>query len=303
MKHLFFCFLIEMLFCGASVPVFERIRATCLDAESKKTIPHATVFIEKANLFTDADSSGVFEIDIAGDDTLLITSIGYKEKKIAVSDVKKNAVVLLQPLAVQLPELFIGKRKKITLGNLKGKKKFDMNSDDCVRYEMATRITVPEGIQRYQLKAITINGIGFNAANPVRIHVYSAGKYGEPHDELMKKDIIIKENKVHNNILTIDVEEQGIILDEDVFFVGVQWIADSINKHRINVKNSRPIGPGIYCSFQNSSEVTYIRAKGGRWGYKWMLYTKGTIYPYDYAKIPAKIESPLNMLLSCDILY
>lgn len=81
MKHLFFCFLIEMLFCGASVPVFERIRATCLDAESKKTIPHATVFIEKANLFTDADSSGVFEIDIAGDDTLLITSLVIKKRK------------------------------------------------------------------------------------------------------------------------------------------------------------------------------------------------------------------------------
>lgn len=81
MKHLFFCFLIEMLFCGASVPVFERIRATCIDAESKKAIPHATVFVAKANLFTNADSSGVFEIDIAGDDTLLITSIGYKEKK------------------------------------------------------------------------------------------------------------------------------------------------------------------------------------------------------------------------------
>lgn len=303
MKQMAFFLVLALLSNGSSAPVYEKIKGTCIDAVSKKAIPFATVFISKANLFTDADSSGVFEIEVTGDDTLVITSIGYKEQKIAVSDVKKNAVVLLQPLAVQLPELFIGKRKKITLGNLKGKKKFDMNSDDCVRYEMATRITVPAGIKRYQLKTITINGTGFNSENPVRIHIYSAGKYGEPHGELLKKDIVIKENISRSNLLTIDVEQQGIVLEEAIFFVGVQWIADSINKQRINVKNNKLLGPGIYCSFQNSSAITYTRVLGGRVGYKWMLHTKGIVYPYDYAKIPAKIESPLNMLLSCDILY
>lgn len=218
MKHLFLCFFIELLLDSLSVSALEKIKVTCIDAESKIPIPYVTVFISKANLFTDADSSGVFEIDVSSNDSLLVTSIGYNEKKIAVSDVKNSLVVFLQPFAVQLPELFIGERKKKTLGTLKAKKKFDMNSDDCVRYEMATRITVPAEIKRYQLKTISLHGIGFNTENPVRIHIYGIGKYGEPYGELMKKDIVIKENSTGNKILVINVEEQGIVFGRACLF-------------------------------------------------------------------------------------
>lgn len=69
------------------------------------------------------------------------------------------------------------------------------------------------------------------------------------------------------------------------------------------MKNKRILGPGIYCSYDNSSAVTYVRSFARRTGYKWMLMTSKFAYPYDYAKIPSKIESPFNMLLSCDILY
>ena len=280
----------------------EKIQGFCIAADSKKGIPFATILLQNTKLITDADSSGFFEIDIIDDDTLLITSIGYKDQKIAIDDLKKEHTVFLQPLPVHLSEVFIGKRESMTIGSIKGKKKFDMNSDNCVRYEMATRINIPDNVGQFQLKRISINGVGFNDANPVRIHIYNVGKFGEPANELMKKDIVITENSSKNNVLHIDVEDQGIFLSESQFFIGVQWIADSINKERINVKKRPVVGPGIYCSFSNTTTVTYTRSLRLA-GYKWMLHTNGVFYPFDYDKIPAKIKSPLNMLVSCDILY
>ncbi|MEJ8841269.1 carboxypeptidase-like regulatory domain-containing protein [Lacibacter sp. H375] len=297
------CYLLICLFANVKVVhAFERIQGVCIDAESRRGVPFATVVLQKTNLFTDADSSGFFEIDIFGDDTLLVTSIGYKDHKIAISDLKKEQTVFLQPLPVQLSEVFVGKRQSMTIGLTKGKKKFTMNSDDCLRFEMATRINIPDNVGQFQLKSVSINGVGFNEENPVRIHIYNVGKYGEPAFELLKKDIVITKNSSKNNVLHIDVEGQGIFLSDDQFFVGVQWIADSINKERINTKKERVIGPGVYCSHYISSTVTYTRSSNLA-GYKWMLHTNGIIYPFDYDKIPSKIKSPLNMLVSCDILY
>ncbi|HTH30872.1 MAG TPA: carboxypeptidase-like regulatory domain-containing protein [Lacibacter sp.] len=301
MKQLFISLVIGLFGSRMEVHAVEKIRETCIDAESKKAVPFATIYVQSINLITDADSSGLFEIEIAPDDTLLVTSIGYREQKISASELKKVFVIPLQPLPVQLREVFIGNRKLMTVGFMKGKKKFGMNSDDCVRYEMATRINIPDNVKQFQIKSISIGGIGFNAENPVRIHIYSVGKYGEPHGEILKKDIVIKENNSRSNVLVIDVEDQEIFLNDKQFFVGVQWIADSINRERIKIKKKHFIGPGIYCSHNISSTVTYTRSLNRRVG--WMLQTDGFVYPYDYDKMPAKIESPLNMLVSCDILY
>lgn len=302
MKHLLCLILISLVFNIKVVHALERIQGFCVDAESKRGIPFATIVLEKANLITDADSSGFFQMDIVGDDTLLITSIGYKDQKITISDLKKELTVFLQPLPVQLAEVFIGKRKSMTIGSTKGKKKFAMNSDDCVRYEMATRMNVADNMYSLQLKTIHINGINFNKENPVRIHIYEVGKFGEPAGELLRRDVVITENTSRSNILTIDVEEQGIVLKGKPFFVSVQWIADSINRERINVKEKHFLGPGIYCSRYNTSTVTYIRSLSHA-GYKWMFWADNVLYPFDYDKIPLKIKSPLNMLVSCDILY
>lgn len=302
MKHLL-CFIIISLVTNIRVVhALEGIQGICVDADSKKGIPFATILLQNTKLITDADSSGFFEIDIVGVDTLLITSIGYRDQKIATSDLKKEHTVFLQPLPVQLSEVFVGKRQSMTIGLTKGKKRFDMNSDDFVRFEMATRINIPDNVGQFQLKRISIKGIGFNEANPVRIHIYNVGKFGEPAYELMKKDIVITKNSSKDNVLHIDVEDQGIFLSDDRFFVGVQWIADSINKERINVKKKPFVGPGIYCSFSNTTTVTYTRSLNLN-GYKWMLQTNGIVYPFDYDKIPSKIKSPLNMLVSCDIFF
>jgi CarboxypepD_reg-like domain len=302
-KKIFICFLICLkVSLGASFGQ-NKVVGTCLDIETQKPIPFATIYLKQANIFTDADQNGYFEFNFNMFDTVFVTCIGYEPFKISTSDLLKAQAILLKPLPVQLSEIFIGNRKNISLGDLKGKKKFDMNSESCTRFEMATKINIPDDVKEYQLKNININGLRFNAENPVRIHIYSIGKYGEPFRELLKKDIIITEGYSKSGIISISVEDQNIVLSDKYFFIGIQWIADNLNKDRIKTKKADVAGPGIYCTYSNTNTVTFTRdLSNKRVGYKWMLYTKEVLYPFDYM-LPEKMSYPLNMLVSCDILY
>lgn len=300
----FFCLISAVLFLLELSFSQSKISGICIDKNSKQVVPYATVHLLKSNLWTDADQNGFFEFPLADNDTILITSIGYSPLQFLVYSNSKVDSFKLEPLVVSLPGIFIGEKKLINIGKINAKKKFDMNSKSCSRFEIATKITVPENISEYQIKNIYINGEGFNSENPVRIHIYSVGKLGEPNKELLKKDIIVVQNADIKKYLVINVEDQGIIISEKQFFISVQWIADSLNQNRINPRKRSIVKPGIFCTYSNANSTSFIRdLSNKRFGYKWLLITKEILYPYDY-KIPEKITSaPLNMLVSCDLLY
>jgi len=279
-----------------------KLKGICIDTETKKVVPFATIHIIQSSIWTDADEDGYFEIEIQNQDSVYISCVGYSSITRIIKTTLQLDTFFLQSVAVSLPEIFIGERKPLSLGQLKAKKTFDMNSKSSIREEMATRINIPSFVKDFQLKKINIAGINFNPLNPVRIHIYSVGSFGQPDKELLTKDIVITFNNSSKPVVEIDVTEQHLYLSGN-FFVAVQWISYSNNQIRINPSKRTIIGPGIMCTYANKSTVTYRRDKAAKFGYKWALVTDGVIYPYDY-KLPEKLpNSPLNMLVSCDILY
>lgn len=279
-----------------------KLKGVCIDKETKQVVPFATVHVTQRSIWTDADQNGYFEIDVQPQDSIYISSVGYLPLTRTSASFQVPDTFFLQSVVISLPEILIGQRKVASLGQLKAKKTFDMNSKTSSRFEMATRVNIPSGIKRFQLQKINIAGFDFNASNPVRIHVYSVGALGQPDRELLTKDIVITSNQSPKGVVAIDVSEQSIFLSAN-FFVAVQWISDKNNQNRINPSKRTIIGPGILCTYTIKNTVTYQRDMSSGMGYKWALITDGVFYPYDY-KIPEKLPgSLLNMLISCDILY
>lgn len=280
-----------------------KVSGVCLDIETKQPIPFATIYLKKSNLFTDADQNGYFEFTSDNNDSIFISCVGYKTHKSSTAYFENKKEILLNPLPVILAEIFVGNMKHLSVGDLTAKKTFEMYSESSSRFEIATKLIIPDFAKKYRIKTIHIKGVKFNSLNPVRIHLYSVGKYGEPDSELLQKDIVIFDATTKNNILSIDIEEQGVTLNDRQFFIGIQWLSDNLNSQRINSKKLPFIGPGITCTYSNPKALTYTRDKSNRLlGYKWALYTKNVMYPFDY-KLPEKITSPLNMLVSCEIEY
>jgi hypothetical protein len=280
-----------------------KVSGICLDTETKQPVPFANIFLQKSNLFTDADQNGYFELNSEKNDSIFISCVGYKTYKSSTADFENKTEILLHPLPVILQEIFVGNTKHLSVGNLTAKKTFEMYSESSSRFEIATKITIPDFAKTYRVKTIHIKGAKFNSQNPVRIHLYSVGKYGQPDTDLLKKDIIIFAATTNNNILSIEIGEQNVTLNEGQFFIGIQWLSDNLNSQRINSRKIPFIGPGISCTYSNPKALTYTRDKSNSsLGYKWALSTKNILYPFDY-KLPEKITSPLNMLVSCEIEY
>lgn len=301
-KYLSFIIVCFFLVLSNLVYAQFRLKGICLDRDTKQVIPYATIHVIQSALWTDADQNGYFEVDIQNQDSIYISCVGYLSITRPINEAQHLDTFFLQSVVVSLPEIFIGERKILSLGQLKAKKTFDMNSKSSTRVEIATRINIPSHVKDFQLKKINIAGINFNPTNPVRIHVYNVGSLGQPDKELLTKDIVISSNNSSKSVLELDVTGQNIFLSGN-FFISVQWISDSNNQNRINPAKRTIIGPGILCTYSNKNTITYMRDKAAKFGYKWALVTDGIIYPYDY-KIPEKLpNSPLNMLLSCDILY
>jgi hypothetical protein len=281
----------------------QRLSGSCFDAETKKPIPFVTIKLKNANILSDADENGHFAFSINAPDTLFISCTGFGQKKIATAEIQPNSSIYLDPIVNILPEVIVGSKGKILRIGTPGKtKSFDMNSEACSRFELATRINVPEHIKNYRIKKVNITGSGFNRENPVRLHIYSIGPYGEPDKDLLTKDVVITEDASKKNVLSIDVDDQGLQLQENRFFIAIQWIADSLNLELLRPKKNAIVKPGIYCTYQDKSTITYLRSKNQKLGYQWMVITRKTMYPYDY-QLPGVFDEPMNMLVSCDISY
>ncbi|MFT3903424.1 MAG: carboxypeptidase-like regulatory domain-containing protein [Niabella sp.] len=287
------------LFCNTSFSQVV-ILGTIVDAENKKGIPYATITASATGIATDANESGQFEIELPNEDSIAITAVGYK-KIVTHSSQLKGLNILLTPMPLVLPEVFVGKKEILTIGNLRGKKVFDMNSESSSRFEMATMISVPSNVKSYRVRKIWIKGFGFNAENPVRIHLYDVGNFGQPGDDLLNEDILITADKSKDKLLEIDVYNQDIHLQNHTFFISVQWISDKLNvKQRNGSKSHVPKAPGIYGTYDIPNGITYMRSKQSK-VYKWEVMTKNMRFPYDYDKIPSKLEHPYTMLAACEV--
>ena len=283
----------------------KKIKGYIINSSTKEALPYATIKTMGQAKMTDADETGFFDIAVNKNDTLFFSSVGFHGKIIRVLELNDKDSIFLDAIDIVLPEALVGKTKTIEIGELNDKKKFDTNCPCSTRSEMATKISVSPALKRYQVKKIRIRGFGFNSENPVRIHLYSVGNFGEPLNDLLTNDIVIKEDSSKNEVLAIDIEDQNIILDLSSFFIGVQWISDTFNLPQIR-KGKRPLPkrPAIYGTYSFKNAQTYIRDKTYRFGYKWAFYAYPgsyiVLYPYDF-KRPDIVKNPYSMLVSAEV--
>lgn len=87
------------------------ISGVVIDADTKNSLPSATVFVEEKRLGTSTDIDGKFKLSVPeGTHTLLVTYIGYAsfEKKITVGkEGIKNLVIQLKPELIKAEEIVV----------------------------------------------------------------------------------------------------------------------------------------------------------------------------------------------------
>lgn len=253
------------LFSTSTANLFsqETIAGVVINSNNKSPVEYASVSIEKRTIYRDADSSGKFVLPFFASDTIIISCIGFIEKRITGEMLKENGMVELVPKVYDLPTVYTGEFKSIKIGIKEKKVSFSMSANLPERTEYATLIELPAAVKVYTLSklafAIRNKEQESIQCNPVRVHVYAVSSNGSPGAELLKKDIVVTEVNIAKKRLEVELSEQDITLSSPSFFVSIQWIA--VNP-QINFKQ-----PQIAFTRRVGKPVSWFKAKFNN--YEW----------------------------------
>mgnify|MGYP005844195127 CR=1 FL=1 len=101
---------ITLIAIVAFVPILVQAQITgiILDAQNNKPVIGATIVIALSDKGTVADKNGRFELEIDDiPDELVIRAVGYREKKIRITEYGQSLRIMLEPVVIESEEVFI----------------------------------------------------------------------------------------------------------------------------------------------------------------------------------------------------
>lgn len=209
--------------------IFTQIQV--VDSLSSEPIPFTHIRIVKRDKNVISNHDGYFFLDTVrfNNDSLIVSSIGFETKKIAVKNLHSSSKILLMPKPQQLDEVVViqkkGKYKLKKLGVTKKPRKlfpqYGMTSQNGTiqAVYIPNNYSVP-GVLKYVNVYITDRGYP-NAY--FRIHVYDVSLIEiKPGKELTSSNIVESGTK-GNEWVKFDLIDERITIGENGSFIGIEW--------------------------------------------------------------------------------
>ena len=264
------------------------IKSFIKDKESNHIVPFCTIQLLGTNSAMDANENGYFETSAKKSDTLIFSCIGYVDLKLSTLDVPDT--IYLKPTVITLHQIVVSKRVNQTYGIVKEKKdRSSAGSAPGIRREFATLIEIPANIGLFKIAKVFVSGKDFKEESPIRLYIYEVDTNGLPGKELLTKEILLKNRDTQKKIVTIDLKDQEIYLENTSFFVGVQWITSAKD---FTV-------PEIFETFKVKKLLTYRRSQTNNKN-KWFGEFKKDFIFFPGGAIPEN-DTPINVLASAEI--
>jgi len=221
---------------------FCQLKSVIIDSETKEKVPYVNIWVENENIGTTSNEIGEFSIDTSIGKFLILSSLGYENKRIEISTI--SDIILLQPKLTELDEVVLSSIKKqneIVIGKF---------NDSDIGYYYAS-LDKPEMKARFfpfdstYYKTPYLKKLKFRIYSEIRnakfnIRLYSIGNDGKPKNPIYEKNIIGTVKKGTNNV-ELDLSNLEIIFPETGFFISYEWliIKDNAYKTTFPIKDSK----------------------------------------------------------------
>lgn len=201
------------------------------DKKNNSRLSYVNIGVLNRELGTVTDTEGKFILNLKDEfanDTIRISSIGYKPIEILIKDIKQKKLPISIKLEEQISELngvFIYAKalKKKTLGN-KTESKFISTgfSYDQLGAEMGIKINI-------RRKSTFVDAFNFNitynrlsAKSIFRVNFYNI-KNHKPFKNILKDNILVSIEPKQTGKITVDLKPYDIVLNNDVI-VTLEWV-------------------------------------------------------------------------------
>jgi hypothetical protein len=222
--------LLLIAFCVLSRTTAQSIHI--VDSRDKRPLPYATVRSIDYKTGTYSDSNGVVILSNSFQDSIIISSVGYKTKILKRDEVRNDTVYMDRDIR-NLPSLTVSPMKysrEVTFGILKAKKSVGWTSGGFGD-EFAQKIAFPDSTKKYKIKTVRIGIERIEPDIPVILHIYDLASNGYPRNNLLQSTILLnKENfNKRKKIVELDVSKENIIITDPSCFIGIEWLPVSVH--------------------------------------------------------------------------
>ena len=261
-----FLFLFAFLLC---IPVLNAqyiLQGRIIDALTKEPLPFVNVGVLKKELGTVSNEDGFFFLevpDVFAKETLRFSMIGFDERDFQVADLEailfSNNTLVLAEQTTFLEEVVLTAEKKWDTrvsGNATTSKLLITGfTSNQLGNEIALFVKVKK-------TPAYIEGIQFSVVENIypevrfRVNVYSS-EYRFPDENILRENIFVT-LKQSEGIISVDLKEYDILVDDDVF-ISLEWIDEDLGSEGLWF-SAGVFGKSIYA--RSTSQAEWKKQRG-----------------------------------------
>ena len=242
------------------------LQGRIIDAFSKEPLPFVNIGVLKKELGTVSNEDGFFFLevpDLFAKETLRFSMIGFDERDFQVADLEaillSNNTLVLAEQTTFLEEVVLTAEKKwdtrVSGNSTTSKLLITGFTSNQLGNEIALFVKVKK-------TPAYIDGIQFSVVENIypevrfRVNVYSSD-YRFPDENIMKENIFVT-LKQSEGLISVDLKEYDILVDDDVF-ISLEWIDEDLGSEGLWF-SAGVFGKSIYA--RSTSQAEWKKQRG-----------------------------------------
>lgn len=242
------------------------LQGRIIDAFTKEPLPFVNIGVLKKELGTVSNEDGFFFLevpDLFAKETLRFSMIGFDERDFQVADLEaillSNNTLVLAEQTTFLEEVVLTAEKKwdtrVSGNSTTSKLLITGFTSNQLGNEIALFVKVKK-------TPAYIDGIQFSVVENIypevrfRVNVYSSD-YRFPDENILKENIIVT-LKQSEGLISVDLKEYDILVDDDVF-ISLEWIDEDLGSEGLWF-SAGVFGKSIYA--RSTSQAEWKKQRG-----------------------------------------
>lgn len=195
--------------------------------DSSRAVAFATIENLTSRKIQFSNKDGEFRDNFKINDEVKITSVGFKDTIILITQISSTSIVQMKRNQIFLPDIVVGRKKIATFGNINsklGRSTYPLSMKSSF-FEISKKINVDTLGSSFRILKIRFKQKKFCNKTPIFIKFYEIGDDGLPGREiLLDAPISVLENQYSTGIYSIKLDSRKIYPGTDVFYVSILFI-------------------------------------------------------------------------------
>lgn len=257
--------------------------------QSNDSIPieYANIVYLKYKKGSYSNRKGIVIIPKILGDSILVSSLGYRDTILKVSSQLENANITLSPKISTLPDVVVSNFIKLNSFYESGNCDFNSKNYCINKYGSQVGILVNGKAKKSIINEVSIKHIKTKYETFLRVRFLNSLN-GFPNEEIFDTSFILKVEK-NSKMTTLNLQNQNLIVSND-FFVVIDFLGkqEFINGEYLSYY-SQPVEPFLLLTEKEMQEKTFLNYLSKKWS------------KYFVVNDPKGIRTVTNAIICCKL--